>query len=318
MRFNPKARLDTGRIRSGGGGGGGLRGGGGRLPIPGGRIGGGGIVGLLIAVAIYVVSTQLGGGGGGLGGGLNPSAFQNSSVGLTGSGQGFDYGTCQTGEDANEHEECAMVAVENSLDGYWAQQPQIAGRFHSISAVTFFSGQVQTNGCGGATSDSGPFYCPAQSDQGIYLDPTFFDTVYEQLGGRDSVFVRTYVLAHEYGHHISNLLGNMGRVRTQQGPQSDAVRLELQADCFAGMWTAYAEGDGLIEDITDQDIRQGIEAATVVGDDHIQDISGGRNDPSQYTHGSSAQRVAWFRAGMSDPDDIAVCDTFSARDLNRP
>src|SRR4029453_3343941 len=127
-----------------------------------------------------------------------------------------------------------------------------------------------------ATAEVGPFYCPV--DETIYLDTTFFDEVLErQLAGPSGAFVEPYVLAHEYGHHIQNLLGTMGRVKTQQGPKSDAVRLELQADCYAGMWakaatpTEDADGNVLISQLTDQDIQQAVEAATAVGDDRIQE-----------------------------------------------
>ena len=122
------------------------------------------------------------------------------------------------------------------MTDYWADE--LGSDFRPEAALVTFTGQTQT-GCGGATSQVGPFYCP--SDQTIYLDTTFFqDVLQQQLNGPAGAFVEPYVLAHEYGHHIQNLLGTMGRVRTQQGPRSDAVRLELQADCYAGMWTKNA------------------------------------------------------------------------------
>ncbi|MBC7277281.1 neutral zinc metallopeptidase [Nocardioides sp.] len=319
MRFNPKARLDTSRT-SGGGGRGGFGGGGGgaRIPIPGGRAGGG--IGTVIVLLIFFLVTQctgvgpqvLGDGGGSTSVGTGTfGGMQSAEGGNTG-----DFGSCRTGEDANNDEYCALVALENSMTGYWDSHRDLSGRFQPEQAVVIFSDQVQTGGCGAASSSVGPFYCPA--DQTIYLDPTFFDSIFEQLGGQDTTFVRAYVLAHEYGHHIQNLLGTMGQVRTQQGPDSDAVRLELQADCYAGMWTAAAEGDGFIQDITEQDIAEGIDAAKTVGDDHIQSRTTGRVDTSSFTHGSSEQRIAWFRKGMTNPDSIAGCDTFRARDLDNP
>ncbi len=181
-----------------------------------------------------------------------------------------------------------------------------------------FSGAVNT-GCGQASSQVGPFYCPP--DATIYLDTTFFDDVLEgQLGGKGGDFVEPYVLAHEFGHHIQNLLGTMGRVRTQQGPTSDSVRLELQADCYAGMWaraatsTEDAAGVPLITDVTEQDMAEALEAAKSVGDDRIQEASGGKNDPGGYTHGTSKQRVAWFLTGFKS-GKIEACDTFSAAQL---
>ena len=128
------------------------------------------------------------------------------------------------------------------------------------------------------------------------------------------------MIAHESGHHIQNLLGTMGKVTTQQGPTSDSVRLELQADCYAGMWaksattTDDATGRPLFESLTDADIKQAIAAATAVGDDRIQEESGGRVNPEQWTHGSAAQRVKWFRTGFTQ-GSLDACDTFSTSSL---
>jgi uncharacterized protein len=316
MRFNSKARLDSSRTQDAGGGGrsgGGLGGG---LPIPIGKAGGG-IGGLILVVIVYFVVTNLGGGGG-AGDVLSGSAFSGSSVGL--SGQAFDYATCKTGDDANNSDECALVAVENSLTDYWKDEAQVADVFQPERAIRVFHGSVSTGGCGDATTDVGPFYCSA--DQTIYLDTAFYDTVFKQLGGDAAPFVRAYVIAHEYGHHIQDLLGTMSKVRTQQGRKSDSVRLELQADCYAGMWaqaaetTPDADGQVLIEDITQQDIDEGIAAAKEVGDDYIQRRSGGTVNPDQWTHGSSAERAHWFRTGMNANNDISACDTFSASSLD--
>src|SRR5690606_33028884 len=167
-----------------------------------------------------------------------------------------------------------------------------------------------------ATSQVGPFYCPP--DRGIYLDTTFFADVLEgQLGGQGGDFVEPYVLAHEYGHHVQNLMGTMGRVRTQQGPESDAVRLELQADCYAGMWTRAAEGTtdaegvAIFAELDRGDISEALDSAKAVGDDRIQQRSGGRVDPDGWTHGSAEQRQRWFTTGY-ESGDLASCDTFSA------
>lgn len=317
MRFNSKARLDASRTRDVGGGGGGRAGL--PIPIPGGKAGGG-IGGLILAVVIYLLVTHLGGGGGGgLGGALNGSAFSSDSVALSGTGRAFDYSSCTTGADANASEECALVAVENSLTDYWSGQPQVHDVFQQERAIDVFHGSVQTEGCGSATTDVGPFYCPA--DQTIYLDTAFYDTVFAQLGGTPTPFVRAYVIAHEYGHHIQDLLGTMSQVKTQRGRNSDSVRLELQADCYAGMWAAAAtstpdaDGNVLIEDLTQQDIDQAITAAKNVGDDYIEQRMGGSVDPDQWTHGSSAERQRWFRTGMDAGNDLTACDTFSARSL---
>jgi predicted metalloprotease len=303
MRFNPKADIRGGRVRDVGGSSG--AGGMGNLPI--GSITGGGIGTVVIVIIIFVI-VQLAGGGSGLGTG-------------TGSQSSTDrYEECLTGADANENADCARVAVEASLRNYWTAnlQEQTGTAFRPSQIVTF-TGGVATGGCGNASSAVGPFYCPV--DEVIYLDTTFFEDVLEgQLGGEGGDFVEPYVLGHEYGHHIQNLLGTMGRVQTQQGPTSDAVRLELQADCYAGMWTRAAEstedinGVRIFEDIDRADIAEALDAAKTVGDDRIQQQSGGQVDKERWTHGSSAQRMRWFETGYG-ASSIVDCDTFSASTL---
>ncbi|MFC4784945.1 KPN_02809 family neutral zinc metallopeptidase [Nocardioides sp. MAHUQ-72] len=315
MRFNPKARLDTSRMGDAGRGrrGGGLGGGGGAIPIPGGMKAGGGIGGVIIVVLFIVLTQCLNDGGSGSpagGGDLDSSRMADTGR----------YDGCRTGADANESEDCARVAVENSLYAYWSATlpDQSSTDFRPEKQVETFTDAVGT-GCGQATSEVGPFYCPV--DRTIYLDTTFFDAVLEkQLDGPSGAFVEPYVLAHEYGHHVQNLLGTMGRVKTQQGPQSDSVRLELQADCYAGMWaksattTDDATGEPLFSSLTDADIQQAIAAATAVGDDRIQQETGGRVNPEQWTHGSAASRVKWFRTGFSQ-GSLDACDTFATDNL---
>lgn len=314
MRFNPKADISRGRVSDAGGGGrgGGLGGGGMRIPIPGGTRAGGGIGGVILVVA-FIVLTQCVGGGGGGSLGTGGTGFDMGSLGQPAGlqSQSDRYANCKTGEDANEDVDCARMAVLFSLEEYWADTlPDQAGTELAPSQVQTFSGQIST-GCGGATSQVGPFYCPA--DQGIYLDTTFFADVLEgQLGGEGGDFVEPYVLGHEYGHHIQNLLGTMGKVRTQRGPESDAVRLELQADCYAGMWTAHARGgDGIFEELDDQDIAEARDAAQTVGDDRIQQQAGQRVNPEGWTHGSSEQRQRWFDIGLQE-GSLDACDTFGA------
>ena len=204
-----------------------------RIPIPGGTKAGGGIGGILVII-LFVVLTQCIGGGGGGGTGIDPTSQGGNPAGLDQDSERYD--DCKTGADANDDADCARGRARDSLEHYWAATlPEQAGTELAPAQTITFTGGVNT-GCGQATSQVGPFYCPA--DQQIYLDTTFFDDVLEgQLGGQGGDFVEPYVLAHEYGHHIQNLLGTMGQVRTQQGPETDAVRLELQADCYAGMWT---------------------------------------------------------------------------------
>ena len=309
MRFNPKADISRGRVRDVGGSGGG--GGGMRIPLPGGTRAGGGIGGLLIII-LFVVLTQCVGGGGGL-----PSPGGGAQGQSQGDPQGIDpdderYANCKTGADAQDDPDCARKAVALSLEEYWAATLPDQGDTEFVPAsINTFSGAVQT-GCGQASSQVGPFYCPP--DQQIYLDTTFFaDVLEQQLGGKGGDFVEPYVLGHEYGHHIQNLLGTMGQVRTQQGADSDAVRLELQADCYAGMWTKHAEDSDLLT-LDQADIAEALDSAKAVGDDRIQQKSGQGVDPEGWTHGSSEQRMAWFTTGY-EQGTLEACDTFSASQL---
>jgi predicted metalloprotease len=315
VRFNPKARIDTSRTRdtgrSGGGGGFG-RSGGASLPLPGGAGGGIGIGGVLLVVLFLVLTQCVGGSDTAIDSGAGPGTGQAGSTDR--------FASCETGADANQDADCITPIVENSLVAFWSRTlPEQTGTAFTPTSVTTFTDAVSTGGCGQASSAVGPFYCPV--DQAIYLDTSFFEQVLEgQLGGSGGDFVEPYVLAHEYGHHVQNLLGTMAQVRTQQGPESDAVRLELQADCYAGMWTRGAlettddSGVRIFESLDQADIDEALDAARTVGDDLIQRQSGGRVDPEGWTHGSSEQRQAWFTTGY-DAGSIDECDTFSASSL---
>jgi hypothetical protein len=299
MRYNPKARLDRSQMEVRSGGGGGMR-----FPGAGGGSGmkvGGGIGGIIILILVVLLQSQFGGG---------------SSAGPQGQETTSSLDNCRTGDDANQDRDCAMLADVNSIQAFWAEAlPRQTGRDYEEATTTVFSGGTST-GCGNATSDVGPFYCPV--DQHVYLDKTFFEEMLQgQLGAKGGLFSEAYVLAHEYGHHVQNLLGTLGKVRTQQGPESDAVRLELQADCYAGMWTKFAtevpdeSGEPYILDLTEQDIANGLDAARAVGDDRIQQRTSGRVDPDQWTHGSAEQRMRWFKTGLAN-GTVQGCDTFSA------
>lgn len=313
MRFNPKADISKGRVNDAGGSGGGGGGGGPmRIPLPGGTRAGGGVGGLIIII-LFLVLTQCVGGGG------LPSPDGGTSSQGQGQPAGIDpgderYANCRTGADANEDPDCARKAVALSLEQYWgATLPEQGGTGFTPASINTFAGAVDT-GCGQASSQVGPFYCPP--DQQVYLDTTFFaDVLEKQLGGKGGDFVEPYVLGHEYGHHIQNLLGTMGKVRTQQGANSDAVRLELQADCYAGMWTKDAsDGDGILTGLDQGDIAEALDSAKAVGDDRIQQKSGQGVDPEGWTHGSSDQRMAWFTTGY-EQGTLQACDTFSASQL---
>ncbi len=313
MRFNPKADISGGRVRDSGGGGGGGGGGGMRIPIPGGTRAGGGIGGLIIIILFVVLSQCMGGGGGLPGNDAGTSTQGQSQPGGTDSGNDR-YASCKTGADAEKDPDCARKAVAVSLEQYWAKTLPEQGNTEFVPAtIDTFAGAVNT-GCGQATSQVGPFYCPP--DQQIYLDTSFFKDVLEgQLGGKGGDFVEPYVIGHEYGHHIQNLLGTMSKVRTQQGADSDAVRLELQADCYAGMWTKAASGgDGILLGLDQGDIQEALDSAKAVGDDRIQQKSGQGVDPEGWTHGSSEQRMAWFTTGY-EQGTLQACDTFSASRL---
>jgi predicted metalloprotease len=308
MRFDEGADLDTSQIddlRGSGGGGGGF---GGRIALGGGGLG---IVGLIL----YFVLSQLGGSGGF----SLPSELPGGLSGLE-SGQQTDTSSaaaaCRTGQQANTQLDCEVVAVVNSLDGYWSDAFARSGLTYQPPRTNFFSGSVSTGGCGGATSATGPFYCPADSE--VYIDLTFFQELESRFGAEGGPFARAYVIAHEYGHHVQNLLGASSRVRGgESGPTSGSVRLELQADCYAGVWANHAEtvptasGRPLITNVTQQDVAAALDTASRIGDDYIQsNLGGGQVDESQFTHGSSAQREKWFSTGYRTGDP-AQCDTFA-------
>jgi predicted metalloprotease len=165
------------------------------------------------------------------------------------------------------------------------------------------------SGCGGAESATGPFYCP--EDEKVYIDLSFFDELSRRFGAPGQ-FAQAYVLAHELGHHVQKILGIEGKVQELRSRDSRtsnplSVKLELQADCFAGVWAHSTEQRGLLEK---GDAESALSAASAVGDDHLQKMSTGRVSPESFTHGSSAQRMQWFKAGM-DGGKVSACNTFS-------
>jgi predicted metalloprotease len=228
----------------------------------------------------------------------------------TGAGGGGDAparqlsATCKTGSDANQREDCRIVGVVNSVQAYWNDQL----RGYREAPTRFFTGQTST-GCSGATAAVGPFYCPR--DETVYIDLDFYDELRTRFGARGGAFAEAYVITHEYGHHVQHLLGTDERVGGhRQGERSGYVRLELQADCYAGIWAAHAVETGFIEGLTPQDIADGLDATAAVGDDRIQRRATGRVDPESWTHGSAASRQKWFETGYRSgvPDR---CDTFA-------
>ncbi|CPR12294.1 membrane glycine rich protein [Mycobacterium bohemicum DSM 44277] len=230
---------------------------------------------------------------------------------------GFDLSQCKTGADANRFVQCRVVATGNSVDAVWHQ---LMPRTYTRPHMRLFTGSVDT-GCGPATTAVGPFYCPV--DQTAYFDTDFFQELVDKFGSSGGPFAQEYVVAHEYGHHVQQLQGLLGR--SQQGAQGaggNGVRTELQADCYAGIWAHYAstvkqESTGVpyLEPLSDKDIADALSAAASVGDDRIQKASTGRVNPESWTHGSSEQRQHWFTVGYQTGDPNK-CNTFAATNLD--
>jgi predicted metalloprotease len=293
VRFRRGAKLDPSQVEDYRGQGGGLGG------LGGGKVlgGGGGLIGIVVLVLYLVLASQ----GGGLGE-LGSLAGQTVGPGTPNTELTSE---CRTGADANEREDCRIVAVINSVQAYWTKTL----RNYEPAKTRFFHGQIQT-GCGHASSAVGPFYCPA--DGYVYIDLGFFDQLTSQLGAEGGPLAEAYVLAHEYGHHVQDLTGVLRSANRDTGPQGGQVRVELQADCYAGLWVGHALDTGFVEDLTRQDVNQALDAAAAVGDDRIQERAEGRVTPESWTHGSAQQRQTWFVRGIegSGPDS---CDTFQGQ-----
>jgi len=293
VRFRRDAPLDPGQVTD-------VRG---RGFGPGGLAVGGGGLGA-IGVIIYLLVALLGGGGG-LNDQLTPLDGTQVGRGDTPAEVSTE---CRTGQDANEREDCRIVAVVNSVQKFWDGVFQRSGRKYRFVDTVSFTDQVQT-GCGFASSQVGPFYCP--NDQLVYIDLGFFDELQSRFGVGSAPFTQAYVLAHEYGHHVQDQLGVLQQIgNDRQGPESRAVRSELQADCYAGVWAAHAVETGLVEQLTQADINDGLDAAAAIGDDRIQEQTQGQVNKETWTHGSSEQRRRWFSRGYENGKP-AACDTFS-------
>ncbi len=291
MRFRKDAKLDPSQVEDHRGRGGGLRGG---IPVTLG--GGGGLVAIVVLLAFLLLS-----GGGGLG---DLGSLTGQTVGPN-TAPGDLSPECQTGADANEREDCRILAVINSVQTYWNR----ALRGYEPTRTRFFDAPMQT-GCGVGSPATGPFYCPR--DRYVYIDLGFFDQLQSQLGARGGPLAEAYILAHEYGHHVQNLLGTLESADRDTGPQGGQVRIELQADCFAGLWVGKALETGFVEELTRQDVADALDAAAAVGDDRIQERTQGRVTPESWTHGSAEQRQSWFVRGIEGSDPQS-CDTFEGR-----
>ena len=291
MTFDDDARIDTSRVRRRG-----------RGAAIGAGVGGVGIIGVIVLLVSVFTGVDLTGiVGGGSGGG-------------TTGGDDQELTECATGSAANASIDCRIVATADSLDTYWSAELPTYDIAYSSTDVILFTGQTQT-GCGSATSAVGPFYCP--SDETIYIDTDFFQELRDRFGASGGPLAEMYVVAHEWAHHIQNISGIMNGLDLQQtGPTSDGVRLELQADCFAGAWVGAAPtivddtGRPFLEPVTEDEIRDALSAAAAVGDDRIQSSMGGGVNPEAWTHGSSESRQRWFMAGLQG--GAQACNTFDA------
>jgi predicted metalloprotease len=296
LRWRPSRSIQV-EDRRGQGGLGGLGGGrlgglgSGGIPIP----VGGGLGGIVIFIIIIVVLNLLGGGGG-LNGGL--------SGGGGGAIQSLDPGD-NLGQFVN--------SVTADVQGFWEEEFQARGSDYHETVTVLFTDQTQS-GCGVASAATGPFYCPV--DQKVFLDGAFFDQLRTRFGAPGE-FAEAYVIAHEYGHHVQDELGTMDSVQQRMQTGSNAnelsIRLELQADCYAGMWahSVWAQPDQSdVESITEADVRDAINAAEAVGDDRIQEQATGTIDKESWTHGSADQRAKWFNTGFRQ-GVLGACDTFA-------
>jgi len=285
MTFRPDVELDPGQVQD-------RRG----RRVRGGGIAVGGGLGSLVILALVIF----------FGGNLGDLAGLGAGGSETGPVSSELAAECQTGADANERQDCRIVGTVNSLRAYWTDAFGADRQFGEPETV-LFDGQVNTE-CGAASSAVGPFYCPL--DQTIYIDLGFFDQLESQFGAGGGEFAEEYVLAHEYGHHIQNLLGLLDAGR-DAGADGGAVRTELQADCFAGVWGGNAVDTGYLQPLTREQIGQALNAAMVIGDDRIQEQTQGQVNPETWTHGSSEQRQEWFTTGLEQKSADA-CDTFDA------
>jgi predicted metalloprotease len=298
--FQPMTKIRSGnssmiddRRGSGGGGvfsGGGLGGGGFGFPMK----AGGGVLGIVVLLASLLLPKLLGG------------ASNAANI-----PQQADRSGTATGESCSSEIEQIVCGATEDVQNYWqANLPTFYGTTYEVTKTVFFTDATNT-GCGQASSQTGPFYCPV--DHLVYIDLGFMQALEQQLVGKSTDLAEQYIIAHEYGHHIQNLVGINSQVQDAQ--QSDpgranqySVAMELQADCFAGMWVGDAASRGLLD--APNEINEALDAAAGVGDDRIQEKTQGRIDKEAWTHGSAEQRQAWFTRGYNSGDP-KQCDTFS-------
>lgn len=304
MSFNEDVQLDTSQVESGGGGGRG----------PGGMVVGGGLGGiilLIIALIFGINPSDLPG--------TSPESGDNGQVETGGQQGGNAFSECKSGADANRNVECRVIGTVNSVQAYWASELPRYGKEYPPAKTVLYKGATQS-GCGTASNQVGPFYCPL--DAKVYIDADFFSILESQFGADDGALAQEYVVAHEYGHHLQNVLGLLGRAQQDpKGPESGAVRIELMADCLAGVWANHAattkdkDGRTFLKPLTQADIQSALSAAAAVGDDRIQEKTQGRVSPESWTHGSAEARQRWFLTGYQK-GDLNSCDTFAVESVN--
>ncbi len=245
--------------------------------------------------------------------GINPLPFlgvatQSPQVQMQDSGQPY-----QESPQEAALREMTSVVLADTEDTWNALLPPYGVQYVEPTLVLF--SDVVQSGCGTAQSAMGPFYCP--TDQKVYIDMSFYNDLSQRFGAPGD-FAQAYVVAHEVGHHVQNLVGTAGKVHAAQQRMSQAdanalsVRMELQADCYAGVWAHHASRSRQL--LEAGDVEEGLNAASAIGDDRLQRMSQGRVVPDAFTHGSSEQRVRWFRQGL-EAGTLEACDTFSARQL---
>ncbi|PKN94714.1 MAG: hypothetical protein CVU44_02580 [Chloroflexi bacterium HGW-Chloroflexi-6] len=283
MSFNNRSRLDPSQVED-------RRGRGAGTAIV---IGGGGL-GLILTIVAMLL-------------GVNLTGSPTSDIGQvplsTESAGGINdlEAQCQTGADANTRQDCRIVGFVNSIQFFWNDEFARRGSQYTPADTVLFTGSAEA-ACGYASGAMGPFYCP--TDQKVYLDLDFFNELQTQFGAQGGSFAEAYVLAHEYGHHVQNLLGAL----SGSSSNSESVQTELQADCLAGVWAFHAADTDYLTQVTDQDIAQSLDAAASVGDDRIQSETQGYVSPESWTHGSSEQRQAALKDGLQS-GDMATCES---------
>ena len=288
MSFNNKSRLDPSQVEDRRG-----RGTGRAIALGGGGLG---LIITIVAMLFGVNLTDL----------TNSDPGQQAPFSTESAGDAYDLeAECQTGVDANERQDCRIVGFVNSIQTFWGEEfTRLGGEYTPANTVLFT--ESTDAACGYADAAMGPFYCP--SDQKVYLDLDFFNELQTRFGAQGGSFAEAYVLAHEYGHHVQNLLGGLSSSSNATGPESEAVETELQADCLAGVWFFHATETGYLTQLTDQDIIQALDAAASVGDDRIQRETQGYVSPESWTHGSSEQRQSALKDGLQS-GNIDTCNS---------